>query len=382
MRSYHRFQRRLLARLNRLFEPKFASWQMKASPTPDMVLTVYAEGALPIPLKSMGSGIAQMVMLLALLEEDAERSARGCHYYLEEPELHLHPRLLLRPMAQLPEYDGAQFFLTSHSSVVLDAAASRGDRVFLFSQGAAGDCTAAPCDGVVEQHAALDALGVSGSALLQANCAVWVEGPSDRLYLRRWLQEAAAEGGESLLEGADYAFVFYGGRVLSHFGFDAEDAGLADLVPMLAVSRFSAVVMDRDLSGDRPLDELREAKRAILRAAEADPVHRLACVSASREVENDLPLTLLRAAMEARLGLPESTLGGLELTGEKRYPDEAVSFLSLDEGKARTARRKLEDKVALAAAVLGAGDRAGRRLEPRPDYVGRLYDFIRASRGA
>ena len=34
----------------------------------------------------------------------------------------------------------------------------------------------------------LDDLGVKASDLLQANCAIWVEGPSDRIYIKKWLE--------------------------------------------------------------------------------------------------------------------------------------------------------------------------------------------------
>ncbi|SHU60945.1 Uncharacterised protein [Mycobacteroides abscessus subsp. bolletii] len=49
-------------------------------------------------------------------------------------------------------------------------------------------------------------LGYRPSDLLQANYVVWVEGPSDRTYIRRWLQIANPD----LQEGIDYSIMFYG----------------------------------------------------------------------------------------------------------------------------------------------------------------------------
>jgi hypothetical protein len=50
----------------------------------------------------------------------------------------------------------------------------------------------------------LDDLGIDASDLLQARSVIWVEGPSDRIYIYRWLALVAPdlrEGGERPSEG-------------------------------------------------------------------------------------------------------------------------------------------------------------------------------------
>src|SRR5262249_43567321 len=110
------FRDHLLAQLNRLFTPRFRSLELKSQPLHDLSLKCEAEGATPIQLQSMGSGIAEMVIILASLEEDRATGRSDAHYHLEEPECHLHPKLLRRFMGLLPEYSDAQFFITSHSN--------------------------------------------------------------------------------------------------------------------------------------------------------------------------------------------------------------------------------------------------------------------------
>jgi hypothetical protein len=182
------------------------------------------------------------------------------------------------------------------------------------------------------------------------------------------------------LEGADYAFVFYGGKVLSHFGFELDDSAYTDLVSMLPVSRYSAVLMDRDLPNDEPLTSLRETKAKILREAEKDKIHRLCCVTVGREVENDLPPAVLKRAAEARIDVPANSLNALALTSKDRYFDEIVHFLRLDDGRAKKAKRKLADKVGLATAILKLIEEQEQPLKPWPEYVERLYDFVIKSR--
>lgn len=379
--TYHRFRNKLRDRLNRLFDHRYAEIVLRATPTLDMSLTLDVPDAIPIPLQSMGSGISQMVIILASLEADKLEGLKGTHYHLEEPELHLHPRLLRRFMAQLADYPDAQFFITSHSNVILDALEEH-DRVYLFSQESTGNCVARAVEGVVKQHAVLDALGVSGSTLLQTNCVIWVEGPSDRLYLRRWINEVAEQQQRELLEGADYAFVFYGGKVLSHFGFEEDEEGLRDLIPMLTISRYSAVVMDRDRPPTTPEVALSVAKMKIRDEAEKDPAHRLACVTQDREVENDLPLTTFKRGVAAKLGVEAGRLEGLTLTGRDRYPDEIVAHLGLKDKAAEACKRKLEDKVGLAKSVLVALEGQGLKLGSPPPYVTQLVEFIVRSKVA
>jgi hypothetical protein len=373
--SFQRFRTRLIRRLNKLFEPPFASLEMKEKPLPDMVLTLEGDAATPIPLLAMGSGIAEMVIILASLEADVENTKISYHYYLEEPELHLHPRLLRRFLAQLGDYKNVQFFISSHSNIALDSLSSDRDRVFLFTQTAQGNCVAQPVREIVEKHAILDALGVSGSTLLQTNCVIWVEGPSDRLYLRKWLDEIAAERKYSLLEGADYCFVFYGGKVLSHFGFES-DTALEDIIEMMTVSRFSAVVMDRDKPRGTPDTALSETKRDILKEAERDSRHRLACVTDGREIENDLPAELFKEAAAQLLRRETSALNALTLAGNSRYPDEIVDFLKVPEGEQDSAKRKLADKVTLARKVVELAAAKGTGLKSRPSYAEQLYEFV------
>ena len=62
-------------------------------------------------------------------------------------------------------------------------------------------------------------LGYKASDLLQTNSIIWVEGPSDRIYINFWLNEID----DSLVEGVHYSIMFYGGRLFSHLTADDYD---------------------------------------------------------------------------------------------------------------------------------------------------------------
>jgi hypothetical protein len=184
-----------------------------------------------------------------------------------------------------------------------------------------------------------------------------------------------------LLEGADYCFAFYGGAVLSHFRLDAED-GLEDVIPLMKVSRFSAVVMDRDLAPGEPLSALLARKQRIIEGAEKDKQHRLACVTVGREIENEIPPPVFKEVLAAYLRREPPVFDKLTITGARGYSEEVCDFLGLLGDEARTCKSKLESKVPLARAVLKSCSEKGHSLQPWQPYAIELFDLILRARAA
>jgi hypothetical protein len=82
----------------------------------------------------------------------------------------------------------------------------------------------------------------------------WVEGPSDRIYLKLWFRHRRANHQPVLIEGSNFSFVYYGGKVLSHFAF--AEAGQDELVALIRVCRYSGVGMDLDIDPEEPNQEV------------------------------------------------------------------------------------------------------------------------------
>jgi predicted ATP-dependent endonuclease of OLD family len=95
----------------------------------------------------------------------------------------------------------------------------------------------------------LDSIGAKGSDILQANGIIWVEGPSDIIYLKKWLEIYSNENRLHLFQqGIDYEFQMFGGTLLDSIcylktGLDEE---LKKLVSIFSFSRNSFVVTDSD----------------------------------------------------------------------------------------------------------------------------------------
>ena len=79
--------------------------------------------------------------------------------------------------------------------------------------------------------------------MLQANGLIWVEGPSDRIYLNRWI-ELYSDG--RLREGRDYQCVFYGGALLAQVQFSSPEDEAAKLANLFQINHNLVVVCDGD----------------------------------------------------------------------------------------------------------------------------------------
>ena len=131
-------------------------------------------------------------------------------------------------------------------------------------------------------------LGARPSDLLQANGLIWVEGPSDRIYLNHWI-ELYTDG--RLREGRDYQCVFYGGALLARVQFTSpEEDEVAELANLFQINHNLVVVCD----GDRETEDS-DLKPRVERIREEvekiDGAH--IWITDAKEIENYLPGSVL-----------------------------------------------------------------------------------------
>lgn len=205
---------------------------------------------------------------------------------IEEPETHLHPtlmRCLMETLINIASTRDQQLFISTHSAALINIAAK--DQLKIFqSYSTHIDCK--PDLGTI-----LDRMGYMASDILQANCVIWVEGPSDRLYLNHWIKGMAPE----LREGTHYSIMFYGGRLLSHLTADDDDNNESDLISLATLNRHSAILLDSDK--DSPHKRINATKKRIV-AEFSQNEERLAWVTKGREVENYLNMDKLEAIIK------------------------------------------------------------------------------------
>lgn len=131
----------------------------------------------------------------------------------------------------------------------------------------------------------LDDLGLKASDLLQSNGIIWVEGPSDRIYLNKWIQ---LWSNNALKEGKDYQCVFYGGRLLSNIILDKKYED--ELVNLINVNRNSIVIIDSDKKTSH--SPINSTKKRI--KEDCDKNNTMYWITKGREIENYIPDALIK----------------------------------------------------------------------------------------
>ncbi len=204
------------------------------------------QSGLTFSLDELGTGVSQIVMLLSHLWINKDVNL---NVFLEEPEANLHPDSVVKLVNIFEkELVNHRFFITTHSPSLIDCINDKW-AVYRTLKLPSGASSITPNDNIIKYYETLDALGVKASQILQANTVLWVEGPSDRIYLKKWL-DIFSDG--ELQEGKDYSFLYFGGTNLA--SFTVLDDLDQNLINILSTSRKAYLITDSDCSSQTSRD--------------------------------------------------------------------------------------------------------------------------------
>jgi energy-coupling factor transporter ATP-binding protein EcfA2 len=258
-------------------------------------LTVESAG-LRLPLEHYGTGVHELIIMLTAVIAAGRKIV-----LVEEPEIHLHPYLQRRFMEFISSSDAKHVVLSTHSSALVNSAERLKDvTIVQLKQKDNATTSQLLVSGALLAGAFKD-LGLQPSDFVLANGIVWVEGPSDRVYLNRWLELLAPE----LQEGRDFIVMFYGGKLLSHLCVD-HDALDPAFIELLKINPNAVVVCDSDRAAED--GEIRATKSRIQQ--ECSTTGAMFWLTDGREIENYIPPRVVETVC-ARLGRPVSFICGL-----------------------------------------------------------------------
>ena len=284
-----------------------------------------------IRLSESGSSLKSIFIILSvlILRSHIEKTKwKKVIVAVEEPENNLHPALLRRLLDYLADKRKEHRFsllILTHSSVGIDWSSRRQDSQIIHVKHDGQSASARVAVGYSDSRDILSDLDIRASDILQANGVIWVEGPSDRIYLNRWIDLAS---GGNLREGVHYAIMFYGGKLLSHLDALPPAEGNR-LISLLALNRNAALLVDSDrklpkggTGGDRkPRQRINATKLRV--KDEMELIGGFVWVTEGREIENYVSSRLwelLRSGLQPIPILYESVVeasGLAHLKGDK-----------------------------------------------------------------
>lgn len=252
------------------------------------------------PISELGDGLQQVIILTyeAFIKKDETHA-----FFIEEPELHMHAGMVRQLMNFYLNETNHYYFFTTHSNHLLDMA-DESDQVIIqkfVKEPQKDDSTKFDfkiyrCD---RDRDLLASLGVKPSSVYLANCTIWVEGITDRLYITKYMQKYLSGLETSnpdlykkyrrFMPNYHYTFVEYAGSNLVHWSFSddyvdhLEDKGLSA----------KAVASEMLLIADGDIQTKPERVKALKKELNKDNYFILKC----KETENTLPLqTIIRVA--------------------------------------------------------------------------------------
>lgn len=258
------------------------------------VLTIELDGK-ERAIQDIGDGIKAIIILAFTIFENRDKPHA---LFIDEPELYLHPGLQRVFINTISKFENLQVFITTHSNHFLDMTFEAEHDISVYTFKKKKGETEAEESFIIENvsnadHNVLDLIGVRNSSVFLSNCTIWVEGISDRIYIRKYLELYQAKLADKLfLEDLHYSFVEYGGGNITHWSFLDDEHVDDDTHRNINVDRLCGKLF---LIADNDGDTKTKRHEQLQEKLGPQQYFRL---EKSREIENLLPPSILKQTLQ------------------------------------------------------------------------------------
>ncbi len=292
-----------------------------------------------LPIYHLGDGLQNLIICTFNIFMEKSR----CLFFIEEPDMFMHPSMQRSFLEVLSKYDHHQYFITSHSNHFLDMTIDF-DNISVFHFSKHEDTQpqfhirpSSPRD----RQILLD-LGVRNSAVFITNATIWVEGKTDRLYLKAYMKKYIDELKEDidrmaennsdlkknlekryielnkLKEDYHYSFVEYQGANLTHWSFDPDEKETEDI-------KASYVCAHAFLLADGDVATKGERKKIYTDMLGDDRFHLLEV----KEIENLIPVEILQKVVAEKFKEYEGNIENIKYEDYAKLDTPIGKYLDL-----------------------------------------------------
>ena len=256
-----------------------------------------------IPLRKSGSGLKTIILMLLnliVIPEIEKKPPKTYIFCFEELENNVHPSLLRKMLKFLEEYvleHSCYLFITTHSNVALDFYGTSENAQIVHVTHDAQSAATSRIKSFFNQLDVLDDIGAKPSDLLQSNGIIWVEGPSDRIYINKWID--IYSNGE-LTEGRNYQCAFYGGSLLANYDFSSRNTNDPNLSNLLNINPNAILIADGDRTSMKGKGS--KIKQRVSRIAKqiGELKHGFCWITKAKEIESYIPTPALEKHYEKK----------------------------------------------------------------------------------
>lgn len=257
------------------------------------------------PIYNLGDGMQTIIIATFPAFQYRDESLL---LFIEEPELTLHPGMQRKLLDAYCDFENTQVFITTHSNHLLDLTLDFNNMCSIFSFERKSD-EEFTIKNVTPNKEVLELLGVRSSSVFLSNCVIWIEGISDRLYIRKFLElynkylldnnEGSPSDVKIFEEDKHYSIVEYGGGNITHFNFFDPDTDELT-INVDSIQKNSFIIADNDgVFLDTSTDSKKKKRLEVLSDKLGDLFF-----AEHIEIENLIPFHAYKVYFET---LPKST---------------------------------------------------------------------------